>query len=156
MLDLEAKDCESIYQRRRRQAGEIPASVLAEYGGNGFGPTGGMSGGISAWPFSVAVADGLRWGDLLNTDPNTLVLIKDGLIGFAAKTETRGVSEGRAWGAINFAFPNEKWLGDGYMLYKQHSGNLDREFWIGNIFSRKHITVSSTKPHRFGVMQTKR
>ena len=32
MIDLEAKDWESIYQRGKRQAGEIPASVLIEWG----------------------------------------------------------------------------------------------------------------------------
>ena len=90
-----------------------------------------MSGGVSAWPFRVAVASGLRWEGLLNTDPNTLVLIKDVVIGFAAMTKTRGVSEGRAWGASNFEFPNEKWMEDGHTPYKQRSGNLDRDFWTG-------------------------
>ena len=32
MLDLEAKDWETIYQRMRKQAGEIPTSVLFEWG----------------------------------------------------------------------------------------------------------------------------
>ena len=86
---------------------------------------------IFAWSFRLGVAAGLRWGDLLNTAPNTLVLVKDGLIGFAAKTKTRGVSEGRHWGASNFSFSNDKWLEDGYNLFMQHSGNLDRDFWIG-------------------------
>ena len=59
---------------------------------------------IFAWPFMVAVASGLRWGDLLNSAPNTLVFTTEGLTGFAAKTKTRGVSEGRPWGAIDYAF----------------------------------------------------
>ena len=33
------------------------------------------------------MAAGLRLGDLLSTSPTTLVLIKDGRIGFAAKTK---------------------------------------------------------------------
>ena len=86
---------------------------------------------IFARSFRLAVAAGLRWDDLLNTAPNTLVLIKAGLIGFAAKTKTRGVSEGRpCGGASNFAFSNEKWMGGGYIL-SQHSGNLARDFWTG-------------------------
>ena len=49
-----------------------------------------LTGGLFAWPFSVAVA-GLRWGDLINTAPATAVLMKKGPIGFAEKTKTRGV-----------------------------------------------------------------
>ena len=45
---------------------------------------------IFAWSFRVAEAAGLRWGDLLNTPPNTLTLNTEGLIGFAAKTKSRG------------------------------------------------------------------
>ena len=95
MLDLEAKDCETIYQRGRRQAGEIPVSVLSEWKKMVSDHKEEMSGRISAWSFRLGVAAGLRWGDLLNTAPNTLVLVEDGLIGFAAKTKTRGASEGR-------------------------------------------------------------
>ena len=62
---------------------------------------------IFAWCFRVAVAAGLRWDDLLNTSPNTLTLNTEGLIGFAAKTKSRGVDEGRLWGASNYAFSNE-------------------------------------------------
>ena len=63
-----------------------------------------MTGGIFAWSFRVAVASGLRWDDVLNSAPNTLVLTIGGLTGFAAKTKTRGVSEGRPWGKSDFAF----------------------------------------------------
>ena len=80
-------------------------------------PQGDMAERISAWSFRLGVAAGLRWGDLLNTASNTLVLVKDGLIGFAAKTKTRGVYEGRPWGAINFSFPNDKWMGYGCNLF---------------------------------------
>ena len=116
MLNIEAKDWEPIYQMKRRQAGEIPASVLIEWGGIVSDPQGEMAERISAWSFRLGVAAGLRWGDLLNTAPNTLVLVKDGLAGFAAKTKTRGVSEGRPCGASNSSFSNEKWLGEGYNL----------------------------------------
>ena len=45
---------------------------------------------LYAWPFRVSVAAGLRWGDLLNAAPATTVLMKEGRIGFAAKTKTQG------------------------------------------------------------------
>ena len=59
---------------------------------------------IFAWSFRLAVASGLRLDDLLNTAPTTLVLLKEGIIGFASKARTRGKSEGRPWGASKFAF----------------------------------------------------
>ena len=68
----------------------------------------------SAWSFMVSVA-GLRWDELLNTAPTTTVLMKEGLIGFAAKTKTAGKSEGRRWGSSEFSFPNEKWRPDGFL-----------------------------------------
>ena len=104
MLDLEAKDWESIYQRKRKQAGEIPIWVLEEWGKLISDPESDMAERIFAWYFRVAVAAGLRWGDLLNSSPNTLLLLTGGLTGFAAKTKTRGVSEGRPWGASDYAF----------------------------------------------------
>ena len=94
-------------------------------------PEADMAERISAWSFRVAVAAGLRWNDLLNSTPNTLILTTGGLTGFAAKTKTRGVSEGRPWGASDYAYSNEKWMLDGYTLFMSHSGNLNRDFWIG-------------------------
>ena len=85
---------------------------------------------ISAWPFILAVA-GLRWGDLLNTAPTTLVLLKEGIIGFAEKTKTRGKSEGRPRVASNFDFSNENWIVGGFGLFKQESGDFARDYWIG-------------------------
>ena len=41
MLDLEAKDWESIYQQKRKQAGEIPIWVLEEWGKINFEPRSG-------------------------------------------------------------------------------------------------------------------
>ena len=62
---------------------------------------------------------------------NTLALTIGGLTVFAAKTKTRGVPEGRPWGASDFAFSNEKWMLGGYTLFMSHSGNTNRDFWIG-------------------------
>ena len=44
---------------------------------------------LCAWSFMVAVSAGLRWKDLLNSAPSTLVLMNEGLMWFAAKTATR-------------------------------------------------------------------
>ena len=48
-----------------------------------------VAGRLFAWSFRLSVAAGLRWDDLLNTAP-TLVLLKNGPIGFAPKTKNRG------------------------------------------------------------------
>ena len=99
MLDVEAKSWESIYQCPRKQSGEIPISALIACVGNLVSDSkNDVAGGISAWSSRFAAAAGLRWDDLLNTSPTTLVLLKEGLIGFAAKTKTRGKSAGRHWG----------------------------------------------------------
>ena len=57
--------------------------------------------------------------------------MKEGPIGFAANTKTRGKSEGRPWGASNFPFPNEKWLSDGFVLFQHNAGGFPRDFWVG-------------------------
>ena len=62
----------------------------------------GVTGRLYAWSFRVAVAACLRWGGLLCTAPATPVLMKEGLIGFAAKTKTGGTSDGRHWGGYRF------------------------------------------------------
>ena len=105
MIDLEAKDWETIYQRKRKQAGGIPISALCEWGKIAPDTQADMAERIFAWSFRVAVAAGLRWGDFLNSAPNTLVLTTGGLTGFAAKTKTRGASEGRPWGGKRLCFP---------------------------------------------------
>ena len=69
----------------------------------------------------VEVEACLRWGDLLNTAPTTTVLTKEGLIGFAAKTKTRGKSEGRPLGASDFSFSNEKWIAEGFLLPRENT-----------------------------------
>ena len=58
----------------------------------------------------AAVAEDLRWGDLLNTAPATTVLMKEGLIGFAAKTKTRESLKEDHVGGSHFALSNENWL----------------------------------------------
>ena len=57
-----------------------------------------LTGILFAWPSTVSVAEGLRRAGLLNTAPPTTVLMKECLIGYAAKTQTGGKSEGRPWG----------------------------------------------------------
>ena len=90
-----------------------------------------MDGRIFAWPLRVAVEAGLRWGDLINSSPDTLVLTTGGLTGFAAKKPKRGEClEEDPGGASDFSFSNEKWMLDGYKLFMSHSGNLNRDFWI--------------------------
>ena len=59
------------------------------------------------WSFRDEAAAVLRWGDLLNNAPTTLVLLKEGPIGLAPNAKTRGKSEGGHCGASNFAFPTE-------------------------------------------------
>ena len=57
------------------------------------------------------------------------------------------VSEGRPCGASNFAFSNEKWMEDGYILSRQHSGNIDRDFWIGHpMFLETEMGLSNHAP----------
>ena len=147
MLDVEAKDWESIYQRRRKQAGEIPVSVLIEWGNIVPYSKNDITERIFALSFRLADAAGLRWGDLLNTAPTTLALLKEGIIGFAAKTKTRGKSEGRPWGASNLAFSNEKWLADGFNLFKQESGDLARDYWIAQpLFMESEAGFSNQAP----------
>ena len=67
MLDLEAEDCETIYQRNRKQAGAIPSSSLSEWEKIASDAQSDMAGGIFAWSFRVAVEEGLRWDDLLSS-----------------------------------------------------------------------------------------
>ena len=55
--------------------------------------------------FRLAVAAGIRRGGLLNTAPNTIVLTKEGLVGFAAEAQAIGESDGRHRRARAPAFP---------------------------------------------------
>ena len=91
----------------------------------------GLTGRLFAWSSMVSIAAGLRWGDLLNTATATTVLMQEGLIGFAVKTKTMGKYEGRPCGASRYAFSNGKWLRDGFGLFRNDSGDLSRDFWIG-------------------------
>ena len=108
ILDVEAKDWESIYQCPRKQAGEITIMVLKSWEEFVSDSMLGLTKRLFAWSFRVAVAACLRWDDLLCTAPTTLVLMKEGLIVFAARTKTRGKSEGRHWGDRDFAFSKKK------------------------------------------------
>ena len=87
-----AKDWASVYQCPRKQVRQIPGTVLEACETYVSDPIRDLPGRLFAWSFSVAVSAGLRWGGLLNTAPDTTVLMKEGLIGFAAKTKTRGGS----------------------------------------------------------------
>ena len=98
MIGFGAKTWESIYQCPRKQAGAILIAVLKTWGGFVSDSPIDLTGRLFAWSSRASVAAGLRWVDLLSTAPATLVLIKDGLIGFAVKTKTTGQAEGRHWG----------------------------------------------------------
>ena len=104
MLDLEAKDCETIYQRKRKQAGAIPLSVLFEWGEIAPDTKSDMTERIFAWSFRVSVAAGLRWGDLLNSAPNTLVFTTEGLTGFAAYPKRADRPKEDPGGEVTFLF----------------------------------------------------
>ena len=79
-------------------SGGVPATVLKTWEEFVSDSSLGIAERLFAWPFMVAVEAGLRWEDLLNTAPATTVLTKEGLIGFVAKTKTRGKSAGRPCG----------------------------------------------------------
>ena len=53
-----------------------------------------------------------------------------GPVGFAAKTKTRGKSDGMTWGSSRYSFSNGKWLRGGFELVLTDSRNLSRDFWI--------------------------
>ena len=78
MLDVEAKDWESIYQRRKKQAVAIPASVLEAWGNIASDSQCDIAERIFAWSFRLAAAAGLRWDGLLNASPKYASLIKSG------------------------------------------------------------------------------
>ena len=102
---------------------------------------------LFAWSFRLAVAAGLRRGDLLNAGPATLVLLKEGLVGLASKTKKRGKSEGRNRGASNFAFPNKNRLESGFRLFGGKSGGFSRAFWIwGPLFMESGLGICNQAP----------
>ena len=112
MLDLEAEDWESIYQRKWKQAGEIPIWVFEEWEKLISDPESDMDERIFAWSFRVAVAAGLRWGDLLNSTPNTLILTTGGLTGFAAKAKNARSVWGKTLGGGQWFSTSRLILGD--------------------------------------------
>ena len=121
MLDPEAQDWESIYQCPRKQAGQIPPHFLKAWGEFVSDSSLCITEALFAWPFRVAVASGLRWGDLLSNAPATTVLMEECHIGFAAKTKTMGKSDGRPCGDSNFSFPNENLLSAGLLLFRENT-----------------------------------
>ena len=110
---IEAKGWEISYQCPRKQDGRIPASVLETWEEYVSDSSRDLAARLFARAFKVALEAGLRWGGLINTAPSAKVLLGDGLIGFAAKTQTRGKSEGRPRASRLYAFPNKKWLRTG-------------------------------------------
>ena len=80
-LDVEAKDWEITYRRKKKQAGEIPVSVVIAWENIVPDSKNDIAERIFAWSFRLAAAAGLRWDDLLNTPPTTLVLLKRGSLG---------------------------------------------------------------------------
>ena len=114
---------------------------------------------LFTWSFRVAVAARLRWGDLLNTDPTTTVLMKEGLFALAAKTKTSGKSEGTHWGwagvgPINFYFLTKK-LSGGYLLTQNKAGGPPRDFWICQPLAFESELGSFNQDHAFGIAQIK-
>ena len=99
----------------------------------------GLTERLSAWSCMLAVA-GLRRGDLLNSAPATTVLMKEGLIGFAAKNQNQGQVWRKAlWWEVVLLFLT-KWLSEGYQLFLADSGDFCRYFWIGQpIISESEI-----------------
>ena len=87
-----------IYQFPRKQADQIPVSFCEAWEAFVSEPSRDLPETLSTWSFIVAVAEDLRWDDLLHDAPATTVLMREGLIGFAAKTRTREKPEGRHWG----------------------------------------------------------
>ena len=57
--------------------------------------------------------------------------MKGSPIGFAAKTKTRGKSEGSKCGASRYAFSDEKWIREGYELFQNESVDFSRDYWVG-------------------------
>ena len=100
ILNIESGEWGNVYQRPRIQDGQIPTSPLTVGGGLVSDPSRDLKERLFAWPFRVDVAEGLWRCDLLNTPPPRTVLMKEGLVGFAEKTQTRGKSEGRPWGEV--------------------------------------------------------
>ena len=93
ILNLEANEWGDFYHYPRKQDGEIPIRVLIVWGGIVLGSSRRLTERLFAWPFRVSAAVGIRWVDLLNTAHPATVLMKEGLIGFAAKTKTVGKPE---------------------------------------------------------------
>ena len=69
-------------------------------------------------------------GDLISTAPAT-VLMKEGLIGFAAKTKTRKKPDGRPCGGIAISLFLTKTGSQLGFAYSEETRGPPRDFWIG-------------------------
>ena len=67
-----------------------PASLLKIWGGYVVDSIRGLMARLFAWSFLVAVAAGVRRGDLLRKSPSTTALMKDARVVFATKADTGG------------------------------------------------------------------
>ena len=61
MLDVDAKDWGTIYQRKRKQAGETPASALEARWNIASDSQSDVEERIFAWPFRLSAEAGIRW-----------------------------------------------------------------------------------------------
>ena len=106
-------------RRPRRQSGQNPIPVLGKWEDLISDSKTNHPGKLCDLSCRAAIAAGLRRGDLVNTSPSALVLMKEGPVKFAAKTKTRGKSEGRLWGACSYAFStvNKDWIRQYYVLF---------------------------------------
>ena len=111
-------DWGNAFRYQKLQEERIPISSLQGRGGLISDKNVEIQERLFAWSVRVAVSAGLRRGDLLNTAPSTLALMGECLIGCAAKTKTRGKSEGAPRGASTFAYSanGDGWLNTGYGL----------------------------------------
>ena len=119
------------YRRHRRQAEQIAIPVLGKWGAQLLlGPNTKRPEILFGRSCRVAVADGLRWDVRLNASTSTLVLMGECLTRCAAKTKTRGKSDGIPWRKRSYALSKEikDWLQKGYELFRKESGKSDRDF----------------------------
>ena len=89
------------------------------------------AGRLSAWSISVAVSAGLRWGELFNAPPSTLLLINERLVWFDAKPKRdESLEEYHGGGSFLHSKENKRTITKGYALPKKESGDYDMDFRI--------------------------
>ena len=134
-------------QKPKRQAGQIPADVLNTRGLINLEEEISIRGRIFASPYRFPIEWSLTWRDLLHASPKTLVLQKAGLIVFAARTKTRGVSERRPWGARSFSCNAAKnsWAETVFDLFARGRGPPDRDLRIGQPLENNDCHFSNAR-----------